>query len=169
MSEPSSPLPFILEPATVNDIEGIMEVERTCFQAAWTYEQYAQGMTQTDRHCSVVARWEGRVVGYAAMDRGGLEAHIATLGVLPNFRRQGIGRALLRYLLQWARQHGVETVSLEVRQSNVAAQQLYRQHGFVPVGQRCRYYTDNGEDALIMVREDPLDFSGCPFLNSMLQ
>lgn len=157
MSEPSPSSTFLLEPATVNDIEGIMEVERTCFKATWTYEQYAHGITQTDRHCSVVARCEGRVVGYAAMDQGGLEAHISTLGVLPNFRQRGIGRALLRYLLQWARRHGAETVSLEVRQSNAVAQRLYRQHGFVPTGLRRRYYSDNGEDAVIMVREEPLD------------
>jgi ribosomal-protein-alanine N-acetyltransferase len=104
----------------------------------------------------VVARWEGRIVGIAAMNLSDTEAHISTLGVLPHFRQRGIGKALLRYLLQWAGQRGVETISLEVRESNLAAQRLYREHGFAPVGRRRQYYTDNGEDALIMVREEKL-------------
>ena len=97
-----------------------------------------------------------RIAGY-----GGLwfmldEAHITTIGVRPDLRHYGIGELLLASLLHIASDLGAARMPLEVRVSNLAAQNLYRKYGFMEEGRRRRYYSDNNEDALIMW-SDPLD------------
>jgi len=81
------------------------------------------------------------------------EAHIATLAVHPELRRQGIARKLLCVALTDAAKEGMVSALLEVRAGNIAAQDLYRQFGFEIVGRRPRYYQDNFEDALLMTLE----------------
>lgn len=84
------------------------------------------------------------------------EAHILNLAVHPEARRQGVASALLRSALDAARGQGAKILYLEVRRSNVAAQRLYEGFDFRQVGVRPRYYEDNREDALVMLREiDP--------------
>lgn len=78
------------------------------------------------------------------------EAHIATLAVHPELRRQGIARKLLCVALKEAAEDGMLSALLEVRAGNQAAQDLYRKFGFDVVGRRTRYYQDNFEDALLM-------------------
>src|SRR5205085_10430405 len=82
------------------------------------------------------------------------EAHITTIGVHPDHRRHGIGERLFATLLEEAAERGVRRASLEVRESNRAAQSLYAKYGFVPIARRRRYYSDTGEDAIVMWVED---------------
>jgi ribosomal-protein-alanine N-acetyltransferase len=84
------------------------------------------------------------------------EAHVTTFAVMPAWRRQGIGGYLMSGLMRLARDVGAGVATLEVRISNEAARSLYQRFGFRPVGLRPRYYSDNGEDALIMT-SDRLD------------
>ncbi len=81
------------------------------------------------------------------------EAHILALAVYPSCRRQGIGDLILKRLIATARERGATLLTLEVRASNLAAQQLYRKYGFLPVGHRPGYYAETGEDAIIMTVE----------------
>src|SRR5207244_11032525 len=78
------------------------------------------------------------------------EMHITTIGVHPEYRRQGIGDQLFSALMEEALSRGVRRASLEVRESNRAAQSLYESYGFVPIARRRQYYTDTGEDARVM-------------------
>lgn len=78
------------------------------------------------------------------------EAHIVTIAVRPDRRRQGIGELLLTAALDAARLAGMDTVTLEYRVSNTAARRLYEKYGFTKVGVRARYYSDNNEDAVLM-------------------
>jgi ribosomal-protein-alanine N-acetyltransferase len=78
------------------------------------------------------------------------EAHITTFAVLPAWRRQGIGARLMLAMMDLATELRARVATLEVRLSNDAARGLYARFGFRPVGIRPRYYSDNGEDALIM-------------------
>ena len=80
------------------------------------------------------------------------EAHITLLVVHPDYQRQGLGRTLLVALLQVAQKRGLARATLEVRTSNQAARSLYQQLGFEVAGHRRGYYTDTGEDALILWR-----------------
>jgi ribosomal-protein-alanine N-acetyltransferase len=104
----------------------------------------------------LVVRAGERVVAYAGLWLMVDEAHVTTFAVLPAYRRRGIAGQLLSHLIELAADLGATVVTLEVRISNLAARQLYERFGFRPVGVRPRYYTDNGEDALIMTTE-PLD------------
>lgn len=90
------------------------------------------------------------IVGFAGMWIVMDEAHITTIGVLPEYRGNGLGELLLVTLCTAAMRHGAEWVTLEVRVSNDSAQALYRKYGFTQQGVRRRYYSDNGEDAYIM-------------------
>ena len=78
------------------------------------------------------------------------EAHIVTVAVRDEYRRMGIGERLLIACIELAQEHDQALVTLEVRASNAAAQQLYEKYGFDRAGLRVRYYSDNHEDAVIM-------------------
>ncbi len=82
------------------------------------------------------------------------EAHIVTIAVRRSHKRQGLGERLLISIIEMARQLGANIVTLEVRVSNTVAQTLYAKYGFLTAGTRRKYYSDNGEDALIMSTEN---------------
>lgn len=150
--EPGEELPtdLVIERASLADIDGIMEVERACFRQVWAPEQYANELLDRASSYCLVARSAGRVIGTAAMTVVETEAHITSLAVRPPFQGRGLGNLLLQRLLDYARRRGVETITLEVRVSNAPALHLYRKHGFRVLGRRPSYYTDTGEDALVM-------------------
>jgi ribosomal-protein-alanine N-acetyltransferase len=90
------------------------------------------------------------VVGFAGMWLMLEDAHLVTIAVKPDYRGRGLGELLLVSMLDWACSLGAHRMTLEVRVSNHVAQDLYRKYGFTIEGVRRRYYSDNGEDALIM-------------------
>ena len=98
------------------------------------------------------------IVGYGGLWLSVDEGHITTIAVGPEYRGRGIGELLLNGLIDQAMSLNADLLTLEVRVSNVVAQQLYLKYGFRPFGTRPRYYTDNGEDALIM-STDPIHAS----------
>ncbi len=102
------------------------------------------------RFLEVAAPSEGHILGYGGFWLMAGEAHISTLAVRPEWRRRGIGELLLVAMLEQAIELGADLATLEVRVSNVAAQSLYEKYGFAKVGLRPHYYSDRGEDALIM-------------------
>lgn len=93
------------------------------------------------------------IVGYGGLWLSVDEGHITTIAVAPEYRGRGIGELALNGLIDQAMALNADMLTLEVRVSNVVAQQLYLKYGFKPAGTRPRYYTDNGEDALIMWTE----------------
>ena len=96
------------------------------------------------------------IVGYAGLWLMTDEAHITTIAVDPDFQGNGIGELLVVALIDRARQIGARWLTLEVRVSNEVAQRLYEKYTFKEMGVRRRYYSDNGEDALVMWT-DPID------------
>jgi len=106
-----------------------------------------------------VGRIGDEIVAYGGMWVMVDEAHITTFAVHPRWRRRGIGERLLLALLDLAIDRRAREATLEVRLSNLAARRLYEKYGFRPAGIRPRYYSDDGEDALIMTTE-PLASSG---------
>ena len=90
------------------------------------------------------------IVGFAGFWLMLREAHITAIGVRNNYRQIGIGERLLISIMELAMQTNANVITLEVRASNESAQALYSKYGFHVVGKRLRYYSDNGEDALIM-------------------
>jgi ribosomal-protein-alanine N-acetyltransferase len=95
-----------------------------------------------------------RIVGYASLWLMVDEAHLTSIAVRQAHRRQGIGELLLIGIIKLSLQMKARVVTLETRVSNVGAQALYEKYGFNRVGMRRRYYSDNGEDAVIMTTDN---------------
>lgn len=92
-----------------------------------------------------------RVAGFALAWHIADELHILDVAAVPALRRRGIGSALMARALDYAKEHRVRIVLLELRRSNHAALRLYRSVGFTVLGVRARYYADNDEDAVEMI------------------
>lgn len=90
------------------------------------------------------------IIGFAGMWNLYDEAHVTTIGVVPTYRGRGLGEVLFVAMLDEAIRRQVTWVTLEVRVSNVSAQNLYQKYGFTIQGRRPRYYSDNNEDAFVM-------------------
>ena len=129
-----------------------MEIERTSFAYPWSASFFLQELKVTCAR-SLLALVGEQPVGYVIYWLLPREVDIHNLAVHPAYRRRGIGTALLRAVIDEARRHGVTRVTLEVRKSNEAAQKLYLSLGFVAQGVRKGYYSDDGEDAVVMALE----------------
>jgi [ribosomal protein S18]-alanine N-acetyltransferase len=137
---------------TAADIKNVIAIERASFQFPWSTRFFLDEL-QVDCARSILAEVEGRIVGYVLFWFLPEEVDIHNIAVHPDFRRQGIGRLLLEQVIDAARRQERLRVTLDVRCSNAPAQNLYRSFGFVIRGLRKGYYSDNGEDALVMALE----------------
>jgi ribosomal-protein-alanine N-acetyltransferase len=137
------------------DLEAVQAIDRMSFSMPWPSSAYAYELYENPRSLLWVAETSAAgappqvvaaIVVWLIID----EAHIATIAVHPDYRRQGIAQELLCIALEDAIQHGSVSATLEVRARNLPAQKLYRRFRFEVVGNRPRYYRDNDEDARIM-------------------
>jgi [ribosomal protein S18]-alanine N-acetyltransferase len=119
----------------------------------WPDDAYRNEVATNRLASYVVARAGDEVVGFAGLWVMVDEAHITTFAVDPRWRRRGVGQWLLLRLLELANDRRAREATLEVRLSNMPARRLYEKYGFRPVGIRPRYYSDSGEDALIMTTD----------------
>ena len=140
----------VVEPMGMEDVGAVHEIERLSFRTPWPAHAFEQELKGNRMARYLVARAGDRIVGFAGIWTMADDAHITTFGVHPDWRRQAIGRQLLLNLVEMAVAIGARRLTLEVRESNAAAQALYRGFGFEVVGRRRAYYTDDGEDALVM-------------------
>ncbi len=147
--------PVALREVKLADIDQMMAIERASFTSPWSARFFLKEI-RVSYAKSVLAEVEGQIVGYIIYWQLPKEADIHNLAVHPSHRRRGIGRSLLTTAIDGAKGQGSDRVTLEVRKSNQAAQQLYQSLGFEERGVRKGYYSDDGEDALVMV----LDLDG---------
>ena len=101
----------------------------------------------------LVARAAGEISGFLLAWRAADELHLTDLGVTARARRRGVARALVGHLCAEGRRRGSRVILLEVRESNHAARALYGRLGFQEIDRRKRYYSDTGEDAVVMQLE----------------
>jgi len=133
----------------VDDLAGL---EKLCFTLPWDETQFSRLMT--GEHFKVLGIMDcGELKGYLSFLHVRDQAEIMNLAVHPGKRQKGLGKKLMKALLDYCRIHGVQWISLEVRMSNVPAISLYQGFGFKEVGRREKYYTDTGEDALVLQLE----------------
>jgi len=135
---------------SIEDLPHLIEIEKQSFALPWSIQSYKNELSNND-----MAHYLGLFVDDQLAAYGGFwlifdEAHICNIAVATQFRRRGLGEALLRAQIALAVSLGVERMTLEVRVSNYAAQALYEKLGFRACGTRPKYYQDNNEDALIM-------------------
>jgi len=135
-------------------LKGVIAIERRIFPSPWSLGLYLSEISQPTTRAYYVAVVGPEVVGYAGMMMVVGEAHVTNIGVAPEWQRHGVGRRLLLQLAREARQRSAQHLTLEVRVSNVGAQALYHEFGFVPAGVRKNYYSEVNEDALVMWAHD---------------
>jgi [ribosomal protein S18]-alanine N-acetyltransferase len=145
-------LEMTIEPLAEAHLRHVLSIERECFPAPWTEGMFRQEVEETWLSRSFVAIHDGEVAGYiiAWFLRG--EVHVLNVAVTAKYQRQGIGRKLMSHVIELGEQSEHQLVTLEVRASNDPAKLLYVTMGFAPVGIRRRYYRDNDEDAIVMVK-----------------
>ena len=147
------PVKLTLQPMSVEDIPAVHAIESASFPTPWPPYAFRQELETNRMAHYLVVRAGERVIAYAGIWLMVDEAHVTTFAVLPAYRRRGVGGLLMSGLMALSADTGATVLTLEVRLGNVAARQLYQRFGFRPVGVRPRYYSDNGEDALIMTTE----------------
>jgi [ribosomal protein S18]-alanine N-acetyltransferase len=139
-----------VEPMRLEDVPAVNRIERASFPVPWPDYAFRQEIESNRLAHYLVVKAGRETVAYGGMWLMVDEAHVTTFAVLPDWRRRGVGGRLMLDLMSVARQLGARVMTLEVRLSNKPARELYHRFGFRPVGVRPRYYSDNGEDALIM-------------------
>ena len=131
-------------------IDEVSQIERKTFPMFWTKQDFENEVTNNKMAIYFVALKDGKVIGYAGMWHVVTEGHITNIAVDENYRRMGIGRMLVERLIQEAEELEMIGITLEVKISNLTAQGLYTKLGFKPEGFRKKYYSDTGEDAVVM-------------------
>jgi ribosomal-protein-alanine N-acetyltransferase len=149
-----------IEPMREADVPVIQEIEREIFSTPWPRNAYYRELSSRNSAYYVVLRRDGapadrglapdEIVGYGGMWRMYDEAHVTTIGVRHDLHHSGYGRIVFAGLVQAAYDMGAKWVTLEVRTSNDNAMRMYESFGFKVIGRRKGYYTDNGEDAIVM-------------------
>jgi ribosomal-protein-alanine N-acetyltransferase len=143
-----------IAPLAESDLAEVVAVESRIFGDPWPRSFFVTELGRPSLIACTV-RHAGRLAGYVvAWDAAG-ELHVGNFAVSEAYQGRGVGGFLLRWLEEEGRRRGLETIALEVRTSNFAAQELYRRAGFRVVALRRGYYEDNREDALVMVRDLP--------------
>ncbi len=144
---------LVVRQAEEKDIKIMAEMDVLCFSAPWSELSFEKEIKENHLAFYIVAEINERVVGYAGLWCIVDEGHITNVAVHPDFRRKGIGEALVSVLLEHTTEIGLLSHTLEVRASNDPAIALYSKFGFEAAGVRKNYYEDNGEDAIIMWRK----------------
>jgi ribosomal-protein-alanine N-acetyltransferase len=132
-------------------IRSVMTIEEQVYPRPWTpkvFEEEIAMMNQKHRFY-LVAHVGNEIVGYGGLLFAGDDAHITNLAVNPTWHRRGVATELLLELAWEARVRKFSALTLEVRHTNLAAQDLYRRFGFAPAGVRKKYY-ENTDDAIVM-------------------
>lgn len=133
------------------DLDEVLAIERDSFLTPWTRDNFRFEIRSNPFARNDVVRKDGRVVAYACVWIVGDELKINNIAVHRDWRRRGLGTAVLLHLLRRARAEGCADAELEVRPSNLEARRLYERHGFRETRRRKGYYQDTREDALVMV------------------
>ena len=143
----------MMQNMTPADVDAVLAIEQAVQQYPWTRGNFVDALT--NGYLCRVDEVEGAIRGYAILMPLVDEAELLTIGVAAIHQRKGVGRALLKEMLQIARSHNMRSVFLEVRASNAAALALYRSVGFIRIGVRRGYYRNAtvSEDAITMAMD----------------
>ena len=134
-----------------SDLDAVQRIATVCFPVPWTRDEFEKELKRSYSVLRVLRpSLQESVCAFANYWHVADELQVMNVATLPDMRRQGHASALLLDLIQTGREREVRWITLEVRKSNVAARALYAKFGFTEQGIRQRYYSDNGEDAVVM-------------------
>jgi ribosomal-protein-alanine N-acetyltransferase len=137
---------------TPSDIRGVMRIEALSFSTSWPPSAFASELNDNKLAHYFVGRvgGQGEIVAYGGIWVILEDSHITTIAVHPDWRGRKYGEEMLVHLLHEAIDRGASWITLEARESNSVAQALYRKYGFTIVSTRRAYYSDDGENAVVM-------------------
>ncbi len=141
-----------VEPMQKEDLERVLIIEQASFTQPYSRDLFEEELQLDLAHPCVLKVGEA-LVGFVDYWIVKEEMHLINIAVDPAYRRLGLGSFMMEYLLRTSLEKGIQKIFLDVRTSNVAARALYQKFGFEKVGLRKRYYSDNNEDALVMIKE----------------
>ena len=139
------------------DIDSILEIEKEAFTTPWSRDAFLTEINENMLAYYLVAEVNEKVVGYGGIWLILNEGHITNIAVKEEYRGNGIGNHILEGLICYCMKNSIDSMTLEVRESNLIAQNLYKKYGFVSSGKRPKYYSDDGEDAIIMWRSNRVE------------
>jgi ribosomal-protein-alanine N-acetyltransferase len=134
---------------TPYDLDEVLTIERASFPTPWTKAMFREELFIPLCH-DLVAVFEGRIIGYISFSIVIDEVHLRNIAVHGEWKRRGIASKMIAEMICLSSKRGADKVTLEVRESNRGAIELYKKFGFVVKGVRPLYYNDTGEDALIL-------------------
>jgi ribosomal-protein-alanine N-acetyltransferase len=140
----------LIAPMRRRHLRGVLAIEQRTNHRPWSFNLFMGELRMPASRVYVVALDRHQVLGFGGLMLTGAEGHITNIAVHPDHRRRHLASRMLLVLFRQAIALGLDDLTLEVRMSNDAAQELYRRFGFAPGGVRRNYYADLGEDALIM-------------------
>jgi len=138
-----------IRPLSALDLEAAERVSHACFEHDGERPEFEDELDRPYAHCLLAYDSNHMCIGYALGWHLGDVLDVISVGVLPSARKQGVGEALMKALMQRAKEAEAESLCLDVRASNAPAIALYSKLGFTAVGKRRAYYRD-GEDSLTM-------------------
>lgn len=141
----------IIRRMTIADLDAVAAIEAATFPTPWSKDSFRMELERNVAARYLVAEKAGEVIGYGGAWIILDESHITNIAIAESQRGHGYGRLLTEALMQYLANLGAAYATLEVRKSNIRAQNLYKSVGFIQLGVRKRYYEDNNEDALLMV------------------
>ena len=139
-----------ISPMRRRHLRSVLRIEAQVYPRPWSLGLFMGELAMRNGRVYLVARVGPNVVGYAGLLFSGPDGHITTIAVDPAWHRLGIGARLLLELSRQAIAREAQSLTLEVRVSNDAAQSMYQRFGFAPAGVRKGYYAETGEDAIVM-------------------
>ena len=131
------------------DCRELAELDKICFSTPWSEQSFLEE-TKNSLATYLLAKADGRIVGYCGFWRVSGEAQVTNIAVLPEYRRKKIAQNLVEKMLEFCKEDG--QIVLEVRESNLAAISLYEKLGFTKAGIRKRFYHNPDEDGITMLR-----------------
>lgn len=148
--ESERPPPLSIGPMTPQDVREVMRIEARSFSTTWPPDAFGRELRDNKLAHYYVGRVGEQIVAFGGIWVILEDSHVTTIAVDPPYRGRRYGEILLLHLLDQALERGASWMTLEVRETNTVAQNLYRKYGFTTVSTRKAYYSDNGEDALVM-------------------
>ena len=136
-----------------SDLDEVLAIEEASFAVPWSRESFLFELEANPYARSFAMRQGAKIVAFTCLWIVYDELKINNIAVDAGERRNGYGKILLRFVLDFGRSEGCTEATLEVRPSNIAARALYAAHGFREVGLRKGYYRDTQEDAILMAAE----------------
>jgi ribosomal-protein-alanine N-acetyltransferase len=136
----------------LSDLKAIIEIENTSFPKPWSLNAFISQLSNDFSVCLVAEDRDG-VIGYLVATQYVGVWHLLDLAITENYRRKYVATELLEHFFEWSGRRSHRGYTLEVRKSNRGAIKMYESFGFICSGIRKGYYSDNGEDALIMWKD----------------